>query len=380
MRGVLVLAVLASACGARTDLGGVSHGNGNGDAASPSSPFVQVACGMHHTCARRQDGAVFCWGLDTSAQTSAPANATSPPTQVPLGPASTIGVGAYHSCAIVASHIFCWGDDLVGQLGSSVPSSAKPLAVAVADATGVTAGYSYTCALLASGGVACWGQGAEGELGDGASKSSTTPIQTNVENVTALSRSAGGSEHTCTVGANGSVECWGLNADGEIGAGADETYSPLPELAIVSGAVSVAVADYSTCAVMHDRTLRCWGDNAYGQLGDGTVASSGVPVTAKVGGVRAVAVGQSHTCALQDGGRVSCWGENFDGELGDGTTTSSTSPVVAMDGGAIDICAGGNHTCVATEDGRVLCWGLGTSGELGAVADRRTTPTPVDGL
>ena len=380
MRGALALvAVLALACGARTDLGG--HATPS-DAGGPlPSAFVQVACGEHHTCARRRDGAVFCWGLDTSAQTGAPASPTSPPTQVALdGPATSIGLGAYHSCAVVGERVACWGDDLVGQLGSDVPSSATPLDVGISHAVAVSGGYSHTCALLDEGAVACWGQGAEGQLGNGSSFPSTTPVGALVKHVTSIARSAGSAQHTCAVASNGAVDCWGSNVEGEIGAGLDENDATSPKLAIASGAVAVAVVDFSSCAVMTDGTLRCWGDNQKGQLGDGTVSSSNVPVKANVEGVRAVAVGAGHTCVLQDGGRVSCWGDNFDGELGDGSTTSSKSPVVAMESGATDLCTGGNHTCVTTNEGRVLCWGLGTSGELGAVVDRRTTPTPVDGL
>ncbi len=158
VRTVLAAALLVS-CGARTNLGGTHP---LPDAQPPPGAFVQVACGEHHTCARRQDGAVFCWGLDTSEQTGAPESATSLPVQVALAPATSIGLGAYHSCAIVGARVACWGDDLVGQLASDVPTSAAPLDVGIAQATAVSGGFSHTCALLESGAIRVLGSGRRG--------------------------------------------------------------------------------------------------------------------------------------------------------------------------------------------------------------------------
>ncbi len=369
VRSLALAFVCTVACGARTELTALLPPDAGGEAQTRSL-YSRIACGEAHTCVLRSDGAVLCWGLDTSGQTSAPLSTSTPPTVVPLsGPASAIGLGELHSCAVVSSHVFCWGDDLVGQLASNVPKSATPLYVGVPDAVDVVGGNNHSCALLTSGAVVCWGQNSEGELGNGSSFSSTTPLGVPVANVTALSRSGGGTEHTCVVVGGGAVLCWGANLHGEIGSGDVESLAPTPELAIASGAVSVAVVDFSSCAVMSDATLRCWGDNDDGQLGDGALTSSPVPIVANVDGVSRVSIASAHACALLTNGRVSCWGANTDGRLGDGTMTSSVTPVVALTSGAIDLCAGGGHTCALMSDGRVLCWGLGT-----------TIPTPVNGL
>ena len=381
----LIGAVLFFGCGARTELGVPTSTHDGNDGGTPVpqqlANYTQIACGEHHACALRDDGAVFCWGLDTSGQTGATPSPASAPVQVGLAsPASAIGLGAYHSCAVVSGRVYCWGDDLVGQVVGGGTSGPTPMYTGVNGATGISGGYSHTCVSLTNGGIACWGQNGEGQLGNGTTDFLGVPTGALVAQVTAISRSAGASDHTCALVAGGGVRCWGSNVEGEIGNGSLAPVASIPQLVLQAGAVDVAVVNFTTCAVMVDGTLRCWGEGAQGQLGDGKVQSSDVPVVANVSGVRRIAVAERSTCALREGGEVSCWGENFDGELGDGTTTSSLTPVVAIQSGATDVCAGGGHAC-ALRDGRVLCWGSGIHGELGEASPPQSSlPIPVAGL
>ena len=48
--------------------------NASGEAIPPAGTFVQVAAGMHHTCALRTDRMVRCWGLNDDGQIDAPTN------------------------------------------------------------------------------------------------------------------------------------------------------------------------------------------------------------------------------------------------------------------------------------------------------------------
>jgi hypothetical protein len=68
---------------------------------------AEVSTGYYHTCARRRDGPVYCWGSyaqDTvvPAETSVPAN---------LGIVTRLRSWAYRTCAVVIDGtIECWGD------------------------------------------------------------------------------------------------------------------------------------------------------------------------------------------------------------------------------------------------------------------------------
>jgi alpha-tubulin suppressor-like RCC1 family protein len=137
---------------------------------------------------------------------------------------------------------------------------------------------------------------------------------------------------------------------------------------------AIDAGELHTCAVRNDGTMRCWGYNADGQLGDGTQTDRPTPIT--VSGLTTavtVSAGIFHTCAVLVGGTARCWGDNSSGQLGDNSTTRRRTPVnVASLTNAIAISAGGFHTCALLADGTVRCWGENGNGQLG---DGTTAPT-----
>ena len=57
-------------------------------------------------------------------------------------------------------------------------SSATPVTVSgITNAVGVYTGFLHTCAVLADGTARCWGGNGFGQLGDGTTTSSATPVQ-----------------------------------------------------------------------------------------------------------------------------------------------------------------------------------------------------------
>ena len=194
-------------------------------------------------------------------------------------------------------------------------------------ATTIAAGGYYTCGLLTGGTVDCWGDNYYGELGNGTTTDSSTPIAvSDLSGVTAITAGVG---HTCAILTGGSADCWGENAEGDLGDGTvTESNTPVPVTGL-SNSTAIAAGYYYTCALLTGGSADCWGSNYYGQLGNGTTTElSMIPVAVNgLGEADAIATGGFHACALLTRGTVDCWGDNATGDLGDGSTTESTTPV-----------------------------------------------------
>ncbi len=298
--------------------------------------------------------------------------------------------GSLHTCAVLTGGgVKCWGSNSSGQLGNGRTTFSEPVPVGVvgldSGVVQISSGGDHTCALTDAGAVKCWGSNAVGELGDGTTTDSPTPVDAAGLGSGIRTVRAGGS-HTCAVKSGGSLVCWGANGDGELGDGStDNRLEPVDVRGLSSGVFDVATGNFHTCAITEFRGLKCWGDNIDGQLGIGTTENSDVPIDVEVpGSVVSVAAGFKHTCVVDVHGYVLCWGDNSYGQLGDGTTNRRTRPVyVQGPADAVAVTAGGEHTCAVTTAGGVKCWGdnffgqLGDGGTCGRIC---TAPTDVTGL
>jgi len=312
----------------------------------------------------------------------------------------SISAGIAHTCAILDNgSVSCWGYNGYGQLGdgtntnrntSTQTSSLGSGRTAVA----ITAGQYHTCAILDDGSVSCWGDNAEGQLGDGTITDRNTPTQTSSLGTdrTAVAITAG-DYYTCAILDDGSVSCWGWNGDGQLGDGTNtdrNTPTQTSSLGTDRTAVEISAGRYHTCTILDDGSVSCWGSNGYGGLGDGTTTHRNTPTqTSSLGTDRtavAITAGYAHTCAILDDGSVSCWGWNDRGQIGDGTNTNRNTPTqtssLGTDRTAVAITAGGFHTCAILDDGSVSCWGRNQyHGALGDGTNTdRNTPTQTSSL
>jgi alpha-tubulin suppressor-like RCC1 family protein len=342
----------------------------------------------NHTVYLKSDGTVLAWGNNANGQLG-DGSTTQKNSPVPVGGltgvVTAVAAGNDHTVALTSDGtVWAWGSNIFGQLGDGTTTdSATPVTVGgLSGVTTIAAGFDHTVALKNDGTVWAWGNNSKGQLGQYATATpfSKSPVQvgavTGFPSVTAI---AAGQAYTVVLRIDGTVWAWGSNSSGQLGNNTTTDSATPVQVSGLGGMIAIAAGNGHTVALRNDLTVLTvlvWGNNANGQLGNGTTTNSAVPV--KIGGlpnVTAIAAGYDHTAVLASDGTVWTWGNNNHGQLGDGTTTNSATPVTVSGlSGVTAIAAGNEDTVVVKSDSTVWAWGNNTNGQLGygTTADRLT--------
>lgn len=334
------------------------------DGVTALTGVTQISAGLQHTCVRTSNGQALCWGDNEYKE---------------------LGANIDDSVSSVARTV----------LGAFEVGDPPPLT----DVVSVSAGIDHTCALKTDTTVRCWGKRADGQVGNGPLEPAPEPARTATPVLVAggdllsgVTHLAAGGYFNCARVTNGTVYCWGNGGDGEIGDGEDTNRSVATLVPSLTNVASVGAGTAHACAVLVDTTVHCWGNNEQGQIGDDTngnvrsspvtVGAAGTPLT----GVAAVDPGKNTTCARMTDATVRCWGYNPDGQIGDGTTDSRLTPTTALAAGstltgAQQLSTGDDHSCVRDTLGLLRCWGYNLNGQVGdGSTDNRLSAVPVTAL
>jgi len=247
-----------------------------------------------------------------------------------------------------------------------------------------------TCAIIkgASGHVACWGSDDQGQLGDaggyhnypakvlvsagGAPFSGAIDI-VGIGNVGYSDRTA------CALKSDGTVWCWGGNANGSLGAalssnGATSKVSFPVQVKDSNGAfltgITKLAGTFGLCGIKNDGTLWCWGGNA---IADGLVTTGQavaaqrnearqIVVTAGGGPLTNVvdaALTRDMGCALKADKTAWCWGgdPNYTCVTGSQYVSAGQLNIPSAVSDYTQISAGYAHFCATRTGGGAHCWG-----------------------
>lgn len=336
----------------------------------------RVAIGYSSSCMLTPAGEAWCWGSNEygklgAATTLTCSGGTIPCSWQPVRAAAPLRFGALslslrHGCGIaVDGQAHCWGFGVGGQLGDGRSlDSATPVVVAGGHRfVQIDAGDTslLSCALDAAGAAWCWGPAGGGALGNGTTDMANRPVQ--VQSALPLVSIGVGEDHACALDATGQAWCWGRNTYGKLGLGM--TGAALTP-ATVSGSpplVALAIGGQFSCGLDHAGAAWCWG--FAGALGDGGASHRNLPTAVAGGHVFAsLSAGYQHACGLKSDGQAWCWGGI--GLAGHGSEDAAAFPVAVAGGHRFRaLQAGGVATCGITLAGTPMCWGSNSQGAVG---------------
>jgi alpha-tubulin suppressor-like RCC1 family protein len=256
---------------------------------------------------------------------------------------SDISAGGLHTLAVgTDGNLYSWGANDSGQLGQGdTTDRSNPDEISPSDFPSgttfqeVAAGGSFSLALTSDGSaIWAWGSNMFGQLGDGSTTSSPTPVQVSTPNGVTFTSIAAGSDFALALSENGTVYAWGDDGLGELGDGSSgataavDAPQAIPSSDFGAGTVTQISAGNSDAFALASGTIYAWGDDDSGQLGNGQFVDSSTPVATNAppsGTWTSVSAGSDFAIGLTSAGDVYAWGDNQFGELGNGDVQTNCS-------------------------------------------------------
>ena len=328
----------------------------------PGVTFTAISAGFQGSLALDTLGRAWAWGRGIEGQLGNGLDYAEHPNSVPTAVIMPPGVtfiaiasgGLFDLALDTTGKAWAWGYNYDGELGNGTTNqtgpqcfcSTTPVAVSMPAGvtfSAVTAGGFFSVALDTSGNAWAWGYNGEGELGNGTTTDSATPVQVSMPagiTFSAIAAGGGYGSHSVALDTARKAWAWGNNGYGNIGDGTT-TNRATPVAVIMPAGVTfsiVAVGAHHSLALTSAPVSPpppaipyAWGSNFNGQLGNGTTTDSSTPVQVLgLTGLTGIAGGQGHSLAVKTDGTVWTWGSNFNGQLGNGTTTDSSTPVQVL--------------------------------------------------
>jgi RHS repeat-associated protein len=287
------------------------------------------------------------------------------------------GVGSRLTTTPQTGNSLTFGWDQLRQLRSVTPGALH---------TATPSGWAHTLTVRADGTVEAFGLNTNGQLGDNTTTDKHTPadVLKSGGRLTDVRVTATGAAHSAAIDNSGALWMWGLNGNGQLGDNTITQRTTATQITALTNVAAVALGGAHSLALTSDGAVWAWGANTKGQLGDNTVTERHTPVAVSglSSGVVAIATRTSSSYALKSDGTVWAWGNNANGQLGDNSTTERHVPVqVSGITNATAIAAGESSAFALRADHTIAAWGLNTSNQLGdGTVTQRNAPVSVSGI
>lgn len=285
-----------------------------------------------------------------------------------------IANGGYHVFALCEDGTMVgWGSNGSGQLGDiGVTSTSVPVLIPMTGAIAgrrviaIAAGDFHSMVLCSDGTLAAWGYNGDGQLGVGTGTWFYTPTLVDRAGILGgktVVNIAAGQYFSLALCSDGTLASWGKNDSGQLGNGSSVgSFTPVKvdQTGTLAGKSVVAIecGGANSMALCSDGTISMWGYGSNGALGNGSTTSTQVPVAVNQSGflsgkqVVGISAGGGHELAWCDDGSLAAWGFNSSGQLGDNSLINRTVPVPVVtttleEGERIITASGGTYHTVA---------------------------------
>ena len=347
-----------------------------------------------HTCYIDGNNDAYCFGDNTAGKLG---DGTTTQSYLPVKVSGDykfreIAVSEDASCGILTNDsVVCWGEGGTGELGNGgTADSSTPVFVNTnLNFTTLTSANHLMCGYLENGSAVCWGYGSAGQFGDGVSSNRLTPAF--IAPSWNFTQYAFGEVHTCGILYNGTVYCWGNNGEGErgdnstlVGDGGVVVNTPVPVVGDNLTFKWIDAGEDQNCGILTNGSLMCWGENAEHQLGVEGIDRSLYPIFAdtSLDGFDRVYLSKHVGFGFLENGSVVAWGCSItQSSYGEGTINCSTKPILVNWDFDYEIDTLTNpvwnseHYCFLN-DGLPYCWGE-SKGNNGLPFDSRYISFPV---